>query len=180
VGGEENSDGGFGYLTNMRRAIFSNRSQSSGDSARRKISMPKEVASALIGFLLAVALVPIGYLINSLLNYQPEVEYNVYNSKQLLPIATEFIPSDTLIEFIQRLSEKTNLSNYDDKYFVKTLSTNKNAIELIERIGKFTCATLINISNKSDSKVTNVTIVGPNSQGLIAEGPFGSSLVDQI
>ncbi|MGB6700086.1 MAG: hypothetical protein WBE80_15635 [Methylocella sp.] len=147
--------------------------QRSGDPAKRKISMPKEVATAIIGFLFAVILLIIGVFINSLFNYQPEVEYNVYNSIQLLPIATEFIPSATFIEFIQRLSEKTNPSNYDDQYFVKKLSTNKNAIELIENIGKFECATLINISNKSDSTVTNVTIVGPSSQGMIAEGPFG-------
>ena len=135
--------------------------------------MPKEVATALIGFLLAVALVPIGFLINSLLKYEPEVEYTVYTSSQLLPIATEFIPSPTFIEFICGLSEKTNPSNYDDEYFLKRLSTHKIEIKFIEKIGKFECAILINISNKSDLRVTNVTVLGPNSLGMIAEGPFG-------
>jgi hypothetical protein len=50
---------------------------------------------------------------------------------------------------------------------------NKNLVDSIKTTGAFDCAAFINISNKSDLKATNVTIVGPNSQGMIAEGrPF--------
>ena len=134
--------------------------------------MPKALAIVIITCLSTVISgVIIDGLIHIFFNSTVDVEYT-QTSNQILPIAIEFLPSTPLIDLLQRNSEKTNVYSYKDQELVSNLIRNKNLINSLKKIEDFDCATFVNISNTSDLKATNVTIVGQNSQGMIAEGPF--------
>jgi hypothetical protein len=142
--------------------------------------MPKEVATAIITATFTVMTLIIGAFIHSYFSSSTDMEYTLQMSSQLAPIASKFLPSTTLIDFIQTISEKTNIPNFDDKILASELIRNKDAIGLIKKIANFDCAGLITISNKSDLKATNVTIVGLTSEGMIADWPLDFGLAASV
>lgn len=146
--------------------------------------MPKEVATALISFFFGIALMFVGLAVHSLLSTRVNVEYTLDMARQITVASARYLPNSAFVDHVQSMKENTikrmrentikheseKYFDDDDDYFLRKLVAGKEIIESLRQVEDLNCAAFIEITNKSETKASNITIVGRDSPGMIAEG----------